>query len=207
MIDFSLYGLKREPLISECLSEGVDLLSFSGDKLLGSSQAGIIVGKKKYMDKLKQNQLLRAFRIDKLSLAVLEDTLIQYLNHETAISHIPTLSMLSATSEEVLQRVTLFIKKNQSMLEKIGLRYAIEEMQSQVGGGAMPLEQLTSYGLSLRGDRQLNLIQTKLRRLQIPIICKIEDDALLFDFRTLFEDDYESLANGLEMVLRGDENE
>lgn len=207
LIDFSFYGLKREPLISECLSEGVDLLSFSGDKLLGSSQSGIILGKKIYIDKLKQNQLLRAFRVDKLSLAVLEDTLIQYLNQDMAISHIPTLSMLSATSEEVLQKVTLFIKKNQMMLEKIGLRYAIEEMQSQVGGGAMPLEQLTSYGLSLRGDRQLNLIQTKLRRLQIPIICKIEDDALLFDFRTLFEDDYESLANGLEMVLRGDENE
>jgi L-seryl-tRNA(Ser) seleniumtransferase len=207
MIDFSNYGLKREPLISECLSEGVDLLSFSGDKLLGSSQSGIILGKKIHIDKLKQNQLLRAFRIDKLSLAVLEDTLIQYLNQDLAISHIPTLSMLSASSEEVLQKVTLFIKKNQMMLEKIGLRYAIEEMQSQVGGGAMPLEQLTSYGLSLRGDRQLNHIQTKLRRLQIPIICKIEDDALLFDFRTLFEDDYESLANGLEMVLRGDENE
>jgi L-seryl-tRNA(Ser) seleniumtransferase len=207
MIDFSNYGLKREPLISECLSEGVDLLSFSGDKLLGSSQSGIILGKKIHIDKLKQNQLLTAFRIDKLSLAVLEDTLIQYLNQDLAISHIPTLSMLSASSEEVLQKVTLFIKKNQMMLEKIGLRYAIEEMQSQVGGGAMPLEQLTSYGLSLRGDRQLNHIQTKLRRLQIPIICKIEDDALLFDFRTLFEDDYESLANGLEMVLRGDENE
>ncbi len=207
MIDFSVYGLKREPLISECLAEGVDLLSFSGDKLLGSSQAGIIVGKKAYIDKLKQNQLLRAFRIDKLSLAVLEDTLIQYLNQETAIAHIPTLSMLSATSEDVLQKVTLFIKKYQAMLELIGLRYSIEEMQSQVGGGAMPLEQLTSYGLCLRGDRQLNHIQTKLRRLQIPIICKIEDDALLFDFRTLFEDDYESLATGLEMVLRGDENE
>ena len=207
MIDFSQYGLKREPLISECLSEGVDLLSFSGDKLLGSSQSGIVVGKKIYIDKLKKNQLLRAFRIDKLSLAVLEDTLLQYLNQETAITHIPTLSMLSATSEEVLQKVTTFIKKNQTMLETIGLRYSIEEMQSQVGGGAMPLEQLTSYGLCLRGDRQLNLIQTKLRRLQIPIICKIEDDALLFDFRTLFEEDYESLASGLEMVLRGDENE
>jgi len=207
MVDFSLYGLKREPLISECLSEGVDLLSFSGDKLLGASQSGIIVGKKLFIDKLKQNQLLRAFRIDKLSLAVLEDTLIQYLNQETATSHIPTLSMLSATSETVLQKVTYFIKKNQTMLEKIGLRYTIEEMQSQVGGGAMPLEQMTSYGLCLRGDRQLNLIQNKLRHLQIPIICKIDEDALLFDFRTLFEDDYESLANGLEMVLRGDENE
>lgn len=125
MIDFSLFGLKREPLISECLSEGVDLLSFSGDKLLGSSQAGIIVGKKAYIDKLEQNQLLRAFRIDKLSLAVLEDTLIQYLNQETAISNIPTLSMLSTTSEEVLQKVTLFIKKksNDARKNRLALRH------------------------------------------------------------------------------------
>ncbi len=204
MIDFGQYGLKREPLISECLSEGVDLLSFSGDKLLGSSQAGLIVGKRALIDKLKQNQLLRAFRIDKLSLAVLEDTLIQYLNQENAIAHIPTLSMLSATSEDVLIKVTAFIKKNQTMLEKIGLRYTIEEMLSQVGGGAMPLEQMPSYGLCLRGEKALNLIQNKLRHLPIPIICKIEDDTLLFDFRTVFEDDYENLAIGLEMVLTGD---
>lgn len=203
LVDLSNFGLKREPLISECIEEGVDIVSFSGDKLLGASQAGIIVGKKKYIDQIKQNQLLRALRIDKLSLAVLEDTLLMYLNRTSAKAQIPTLAMLSASADDVLEKVTYFIKRHQKTLDLIGLRYGIEAMESQVGGGALPLEIMPSYGLCLRGDININHYQYHLRQLEVPIICKIEDDALLFDFRTIFEDDYEFLIGGLESAIKG----
>jgi len=207
LIDLSDFGLKREPLVSECLASGVDILSFSGDKLLGASQAGIIVGRKKYIDQIKQNQLLRALRIDKLSLAVLEDTLLMYLNKSVALDQVPTLSMLTATSEDVLDKVTHFIKKHQKTLDLMGLKYGIEAMDSQVGGGALPLEIIPSYGLCLRGDIQLNHLQYRLRQLEVPIICKIEEETLLLDFRTVFLDDFEFLIAGLETALAGDYDE
>lgn len=203
MIDLAQFGLHREPLVSECVQSGVDIVSFSGDKLLGASQAGIIVGKKKYIDALKKNQLLRALRIDKLSLAVLEDTLLQYMNPERLIAQNPTVNMLAMSAESVLEKVNLFVKRHQSDLQGLGLRFAIEPMMSQIGGGALPLEELPSYGLCLRGDLNLNRYQFALRQLDIPIILKIEDETLSMDFRTLFEDDFDELMKGLKRALTG----
>lgn len=207
MIDLSQYGLHREPLVSECIQSGVDIVSFSGDKLLGASQAGIIVGKKKYIDALKKNQLLRALRIDKLSLAVLEDTLFQYMNPERLTALNPTVRMLSMTAESVLEKVNHFVKRHQTELQGLGLRFAIEPMMSQIGGGALPLEELPSYGLCLSGDLNLNRYQFALRQLEIPIILKIDEDMLSMDFRTIFEDDYDVLIRGLKQALSGGLNE
>lgn len=203
MFDLSTFGRSRETLVSECIEEGVDLLSFSGDKLLGASQAGIIVGKKMYIDQLKKNQLLRALRIDKLTLAVLEDTLLTYLSDDCLMRNNPTVYMLSLSADQVLEKVKSFVKAYQVELQEIGLKVSIEPMTSQVGGGAMPLENLQSYGLCLRGSINLNRVQFALRQLEIPIILKIEDDAIYLDFRTLLDDDYEPLIKGLVDVISG----
>ena len=193
----------QEPSITECIHSGVDLVSFSGDKLLGASQAGIIVGKRKYIDLLKKNQLLRALRIDKLSLAVLEDTLITYQKREDALTFNPTLKMLHMSEDSIYEKVSYFVKSNQLSLQKINVRYAIEPMVSQIGGGALPLVELPSYGLTLKGDFNLNFFQTEMRKLQVPIICKVDHDAIHFDFRTIFEDEYTLLINGIMSVLLG----
>lgn len=203
MFDLSLFGINKETLVSECIDEGVDIVSFSGDKLLGASQAGIIVGKKKYIEQLKKNQLLRALRIDKLTLAVLEDTLLNYLSAPILLKNNPTLHMLCMSADQVLDKVKTFVKMYQTDLQSIGLKYSIESIMSQVGGGALPLEELASYGLCLRGNINLNRIQFGLRQLPIPIILKIEDDAIYLDFRTLFKDDYEPLIDGLKKVISG----
>lgn len=207
MFDLSPYGRVKETLVSECIEEGVDLLSFSGDKLLGASQAGIIVGKKAYIDQLKKNQLLRALRIDKLTLAVLEDTLLTYLSENNLRMLNPTVHMLSLSADQVLEKVKSFVKDYQTELQDVGLKVSIEAMTSQVGGGAMPMENLPSYGICLRGNINLNRLQFSLRQLDIPIILKVEDDAMILDFRTIFEDDYEPLIHGLIEVLSGGDDE
>lgn len=203
LVDLAEYGIKREPLVQECLMEGVDLVSFSGDKLLGASQAGIIAGKKCYVDLLKKNQLLRALRIDKLSLAALEHTLRMYLQPELLKDELPTIKMLAASAEEVLSKINQFIRYNQATLDRLPLRYFISETTSQVGGGALPLEQLPSYALCLTSDYQPNEVQKALRALKIPVICTIVDDHLQFDFRTIFESDYEALVDGIATVFDG----
>jgi len=203
LIDLSTYGIKREPLVQECLMEGVDLVSFSGDKLLGASQAGIIAGKKCYIDALKKNQLLRALRIDKLSLAALEHTLRMYLQPELLKNELPTLKMLAYSAEAVLGKINHFIRHYQATLDRLPFRVFISETASQVGGGALPLEMLPSYALCLSSVHQPNEVQRALRSLKIPVICTIVDDSLQFDFRTIFDDDFDALAEGLTSVFDG----
>ena len=188
----------HEPLISTCLEQGCDLVSFSGDKLLGSSQAGIILGKKHLIDQIKKNQLLRAFRIDKLSLAVLEGTLLLYENNITSI---PTQMMITESDTEVLKKVQTFITLYKDKLNQLKLSYEIIPMSSEIGGGALPLETLPSYGLAIKTAGSLNTIQYKLRNTEIPIIASIVEDTLRLNFRTIFEEDYLILINAFERVL------
>ncbi len=207
IIDLSTLQLSREPLIEECLNAGVDLVSFSGDKLLGASQAGIIAGKKEYIDLLKQNQLLRALRIDKLSLSILEWTLLDYLNPSHLIHVNPTLKMLGKKADDVLEQLNYFIRKNESALDQLGVRYAIGAVDSQVGGGTLPLEELPSFALILQGDFNASKVQAGLRALSVPIICKIAEDAIVIDFRTVFEDDYALLITGLTRIFMEDSHD
>ncbi len=194
--------LEDEPTVFECIASGVDIVSFSGDKLLGGNQSGIIVGKKKYIDQLKRNQLLRALRIDKLSLVVLEDLLISYLNTENVVKNNPTLEMLSMSPETIFDKVTKFVKMAQASLQELEIRYVIEPLNSQIGGGALPTSELPSYGLFITGNFNPNQIQLKLRLNPVPIVCKIESDALVFDFRTVFEQDFDTLVMGLISSFR-----
>ncbi|MFY9706068.1 MAG: L-seryl-tRNA(Sec) selenium transferase [Desulfobacterales bacterium] len=200
-IDFSRYGLLKEPTVQESVSAGVDIITFSGDKLLGGPQAGLIVGKKACIDRIKKNPITRALRIDKLTLAALESTLRLYRDEEKAVQAIPTLRMMLqpiATLEEKAGR----LKK---MLESTGrsrLTVASLDLVSRPGGGSLPLLELPSKGLGLRIDGlSANAIEKSLRLNSPPIIGRIEDDLYTMDMRTLQDDELETIRSAIETLL------
>jgi L-seryl-tRNA(Ser) seleniumtransferase len=200
-IDFSRYGLLKEPTVQESVSAGVDIITFSGDKLLGGPQAGLVVGKKACIDRIKKNPITRALRIDKLTLAALESTLRLYRDEETAVQAIPTLRMLLqpiATLEEKAGR----LKK---MLEDAGhsrMTVASLEIVSRPGGGSLPLLELPSKGLGISIDGlSVNAIEKNLRLSSPPIIGRIEDDMYVMDIRTLQDDDLETIRSAFETLL------
>ena len=200
-IDFSRYGLLKEPTVQESVSTGVDIITFSGDKLLGGPQAGLVVGKKACIDRIKKNPITRALRIDKLTLAALESTLRLYRDEEKAVQAIPTLRMMLqpiATLEEKAGR----LKK---MLESAGhkrLTIASLDLVSRPGGGSLPLLELPSKGLSI-GIVGLspNAIEKSLRLSSPPIIGRIEDDMYVMDMRTLQDDELETVRSAFETLL------
>jgi L-seryl-tRNA(Ser) seleniumtransferase len=200
-IDFSRYGLLKEPTVQESVSAGVDIITFSGDKLLGGPQAGLVVGKKTCVDRIKKNPITRALRIDKLTLAVLESTLRLYRDEETAVQAIPTLRMMLqpiATLEEKAGR----LKK---MLESSGcsrLTVASLDIVSRPGGGTLPLLELPSKGLGITVDGlSANAIEKSLRLSSPPIIGRIEDDKYVMDMRTLQDDELEIIRSAIETLL------
>ena len=130
-VDFSKFGLPYEPTVKEILDSGIDIVTFSGDKLLGGPQAGIIVGKKKYIEKMKKNQLTRALRVDKMTLASLEATLKLYLDEKDALEHIPTLHMISLSKERLFGKADVLKTK----LSSLDFDIRIEEDKAEVGGG------------------------------------------------------------------------
>ena len=139
LIDLTRYGLEKEPTVQETIQTGVDVVTFSGDKLLGGPQAGIILGKKKFLDLFKANPLTRALRIDKLTLAALESTLLLYLDEKTAMEEIPTLRMLSLDTRKLKRRGKRLLKRLSGVMDKRGTFFLREDV-SQVGGGALPLQ-------------------------------------------------------------------
>jgi L-seryl-tRNA(Ser) seleniumtransferase len=148
LVDLTAYGLKREPLVSERIGAGVDLVSFSGDKLLGGPQAGIIAGKKSYIDKIRKNPLKRALRVDKLTLSALEATLCLYLKPKELPESLPTLRYLSRTLEEIENMANLAKDK---LTECLGAGYLIEveDSESQVGSGALPGQSIPTKVVSI----------------------------------------------------------
>ncbi|MGW8187620.1 MAG: L-seryl-tRNA(Sec) selenium transferase, partial [Desulfobacterales bacterium] len=200
-IDFSRYGLLKEPTVQESVAAGVDIITFSGDKLLGGPQAGLIVGKKACVDRIKKNPITRALRTDKLTLAALESTLRLYRDEETAVQAIPTLRMMLqplASLEEKAGR----LKK---MLESTGysrMTVALLDLVSRPGGGSLPLLELPSKGLGLSIDGvSANAIEKSLRLSSPPIIARIEDDMVVMDMRTLQEDELEIIQSAFETLL------
>ena len=200
-IDFSRYGLLKEPTVQESVSAGVDIITFSGDKLLGGPQAGLVVGKKACIDRIKKNPITRALRIDKLTLAALESTLRLYRDEEKAVQAIPTLRMMLqpiATLEEKAGR----LKK---MLEGAGhsrLTIASLDLVSRPGGGSLPLLELPSKGLGIGiVGLSANAIEKSLRLSSPPIIGRIEDDMYVMDMRTLQDDELEIIQSAFETLL------
>ncbi|UCD32346.1 MAG: L-seryl-tRNA(Sec) selenium transferase, partial [Desulfobacterales bacterium] len=203
-IDFSKYGLSKEPTIQETVAAGPDIVTFSGDKLLGGPQAGIIVGKKAVLDEIKQNPLTRALRIDKLTLAALESTLRHYRNLNKAVEVIPTLRMLTLPTDDITTKA----KKLEKMLKGINdTRLTIQRINilSKVGGGALPLLNLPSKGVGviIKGITT-NALEKHMRNNNIPIIGRIEEDTFIMDVRTVNDDEFPTIKKAIEKVLNYD---
>ncbi len=201
LIDFSRYGMIKEPTVMDSVSAGPDLVTFSGDKLLGGPQAGLIVGKKEVLDAVKKNPLTRALRIDKMTLAALESTLRLYRDPKRAVREIPTLRMLTAPEVEIERRA----EKCKGLLEGIGdgrLSIQILNRASRVGGGALPLQELPSrcLGLKIEGI-SANTLERRMRNSDPPVIGRIEDDRFLLDFRTIQDDELTLIAEAVGRLL------
>lgn len=198
LIDVSSFGLEKEPTVGEVVHAGADVVTFSGDKLLGGPQAGIIVGRKKYIQALRSNPLNRALRIDKLTLAALEATLKLYRNEEQAVKDIPTLAQLAVPLPGLRERA----KNLYRLLKKIpvpGLTIEIIPTTSQVGGGALPLSYLNSYALAFASARHSSAeMERRFRSFSLPIIGRIEKEHFLLDVRTLQKEDFFHIARCLK---------
>ncbi len=200
LLDLSRYGLTKEPTVSESIRSGADVVTFSGDKMLGGPQAGIILGKKRFVDAMKKNQLTRALRVDKMTLTLLESTLRLYLDEERAMAEIPTLRMLTAGKAELTEKA----EKLQELLNSAPYGGASEliDGESEVGGGSLPLEKLSTTLLAVTPSRiSANESVNSLRSLNIPVICRVQDDRLLFDPRTIFDDELELVSASIRSVL------
>lgn len=202
MFDLSKYGLPYEPTVQEGVAAGIDVLSFSGDKLLGGPQAGIIVGKKKYLDKIESHPLMRALRVDKMTLAALEETLKLYYNFDDALKKIPTLKMITEKAEKVKIRVEKLKEKiNIDNNNKFKIR--IIKTEAKVGGGAYPLSTFASYGLAFDFEnRSVEDFVYKLRQLKTPVIARIKADQVIFDLKTVSAGNLDKLANSINYVLK-----
>ena len=198
-VDFSKFGLPYEPTVKEILDSGIDIVTFSGDKLLGGPQAGIIVGKKKYIEKMKKNQLTRALRVDKMTLASLEATLKLYLDEKDALEHIPTLHMISLSKERLFGKADILKTK----LSDLDFDIRIEEDKAEVGGGSYPASYLESVAVKLT-HRKLHAteIERKLLEVEIPIITRIKDNSIILDMRTLRTREFDIVKAALEEVTK-----
>src|SRR5699024_4822981 len=177
LIDLSKYGLEYEPTVQDSINKGIDVVSFSGDKLLGGPQAGIIVGKKEYVDKMKSNPFTRAFRVDKFTLAALEATLKYYLDEDSALNEIPTLRMLSLPMEEIERLAKELLNQIKELNIDSNLKLSIEDDYSEVGGGSMPLEELLTKTIVIETkDISTQKFEKELRRYSTPIITRLYRD-------------------------------
>lgn len=188
LIDMSGFGLGDEPVVRESIDNGADIVTFSGDKLLGGPQAGIIAGKGEFINKLRKHPLYRALRADKLAYAALETTLDAY-RRDKALSEIPVLQMLSLSNEEIENRVERFSKLLASKLgENSNLIFEILDGLSAVGGGAAPAAELRTKLIALsHKKRKVPRLEQQLRNANPPVIARIENDRVMIDLRTVSE--------------------
>lgn len=194
LIDLSKYGLTYEPTVQESIKNGADVVCFSGDKLLGGPQAGIIVGKKEYINKMKKNPLTRAIRIDKFTATALEAVFHEYIDEENAIKNIPVLNMIVKDIEEVNRLANLLYDKIKPALNSANIQ--IEDCLSQIGGGSLPLERINSKCVSIKPNNITTaLLEKRLRYSEIPVIIRIANDKAIIDLRTINESEINILSN------------
>lgn len=194
LVDLAKYGLTHEPMVQESIAKGADVVCFSGDKLLGGPQAGIIVGKKKYIDQMKKNQLTRALRIDKFTAAALELVLKEYLSEETAIRNVPVLRMITKPLEEIEKEAKSLVR----MLRRSGFsgHFQVVPCESQIGGGSLPLERIPSFAAAVRPEKiSVPKLEEKMRHLEIPIIPRTANDMILLDVRTIDRQQFKVIAD------------
>lgn len=201
LIDLSKYGLEYEPTVQESIKAGVDIVSFSGDKLLGGPQAGIIVGKKKYIDKMKKNPLTRAFRIDKFTATILEMIFHEYLNEEDAIKNIPVLSLITKDIKEIEESANKLYEKINPIKDVASVQ--IEDTLSQIGGGSLPAERIKSKAITIMPKNiSTAALEEKLRLGENPVVGRISEDKLILDMRTILEDEIDILSEKIIDILK-----
>ena len=207
LVDLKRFGLAHEPTVAEAIAEGADLVTFSGDKLLGGPQAGFIVGKKALIEKINRNPMKRALRVDKIRLAILEATLKLYRDPDRLAQRLPTFRLLARKQPEiaaVAQRLAPVVAK------QLGENYSVDviDCASQIGSGALPAETLSSAGLAIlprsprASGRVLNALAAALRVLPMPVIGRIENQSLVLDLRCL-EDEQAFVANLEKLAIPG----
>ena len=195
LLDTAQYGLTHEPTLQESVAAGVSLVTASGDKLLGGPQAGIILGRADIVKRLKRHPLIRAFRVDKTTLAGLQATLLAYLEDKAA-AEIPVWRMISTDIKTLNRRA----KKWQRALTAFGLQSAVINAASTVGGGSLPGQQLPTRALGLQ-SRSPNLLAAKLRNAAPPVIARVEADLLVLDPRTVLPEQDGQLVEILQRAL------
>ncbi len=215
LVDLSRYGIRGEPTVQASVSAGADVVCFSGDKLLGGPQAGIIVGKKCFLDRMRKHPLARALRIDKFTAAALEQVLLEYLNPDQAVRRIPVLRMLTRPADEVRQEAELLAEeicqkrraKQGENRREIPVQITVEPCTSRAGGGALPEEEISSFAVCIvPGAISAAKLQRRLRTLPVPVLGRIVRDRFLVDMRTVSDSDREYLAelfSGDELFVSG----
>lgn len=194
--DLTAYGVLGEPAVSDVVAQGVDVVSFSGDKLLGSAQAGLIVGKRAIVDRLRKHPLYRALRSDKLRLAALEATLAAH-QRGRASTEIPAFQMLSLTAADVEQRAQAIIEQ----VSPTELDFALEPGESAPGGGTAPTSRLPTTLIAVTHPRKSAAeLEQQLRKASPPVIARVSEDKVLLDLRTVFPQDFPALVVALKSV-------
>lgn len=183
------YGMEYEPTVPDAVKEEADIICFSGDKLFGASQAGIIVGKKEYIDKMRSHQLLRAIRIDKMATAALEAVTLLYLNKE-AKQAVPVWQMMGLAAEEIGKRA----KALAAALNSSGITAEVKPGLSMVGGGSLPDQTLGTYVVAVKPEISLEAFSSRMRMGTPPVIGRIEDERFVLDLRTVFTSQEEMLV-------------
>ena len=203
LVDLSLWGLRREPTVAEAVAQGADLVTFSGDKLLGGPQAGFIVGRRDLIAAINRNPLKRALRLDKIRIAALEATLRLYRDPDRLTERLPTLRLLARPKEEIEAQALRLAPLVAAILAPLGVTVAPCACTSQIGSGALPTDTIPSAGLMLAGGagsggNAPERIAARLRALPRPVIGHIRDGALILDLRCLEEDS--DLLTALEKI-------
>jgi L-seryl-tRNA(Ser) seleniumtransferase len=200
-IDLAAYGAGGEPTVQQAVDSGVDVLTFSGDKLLGGPQAGMILGRAAYLDPIRSNPLARALRIDKLTLAALDATLRQYLDRDKATREIPTLWMLTQPLTEIIRKAEL-LAAGLGRINDPGLSILMQDDTSQSGGGALPMGNFPTKTVCIHHDRlSANQLESRLRLGKPYIITRIKEGRVLFDPRTLNDDEIGKIVEAVRGII------
>jgi L-seryl-tRNA(Ser) seleniumtransferase len=191
LIDLSRYGVEKEPTVRDAVAAGADIVTFSGDKLLGGPQAGYIAGKRDLIARINKNPMKRALRVDKIRLAAIEATLKLYHDPDRLAERLPTLRFLARTQEEIMAQARRILDQ---VALSVGPDFTVEvcACNSQIGSGALPLATIPSAGLAIRAKARggmLEKLSARLRGLCVPVIGRIEDDALKLDLRCLADEE------------------
>jgi L-seryl-tRNA(Ser) seleniumtransferase len=200
LIDLRPFGIHNEPSVKEIVKTGVALTTFSGDKLLGGPQGGVIVGNRDYIEKIQKNPMTRAMRIDKLTLAGFEATLMEYIDEDKVVENIPTLRMLLQKPEVIKGRANRIAKRLKTQIKNARI-HVISDF-SRAGGGSLPEVDLPTYAVSLKTEIvSVNELEERLRKGTPPVIARIKGDALIIDARTVNDKDIQPIVRRITSVL------